>query len=101
MSEHKLLITDHALLRGLERFGGRTKLEGKIRRIVAFGKVLEKSSPLIELLNHNYKKAKHYMLAERIAVVVDNKVVTVYSAKISKKTGASLVKSRFEKARLK
>ena len=79
-----LYVSQHAVDRHAERFGGANsaksieKRTNSIRRVVAFGVEVEPKERLKMLLRNNCTKASYHLYRNIVAVVENNRVVTVY-----------------------
>lgn len=71
-------VSDHAVLRHLERTGGMEARHNRVRKLVAFGKEIYPRDRLRKLLNHNCQIDRYYLKDDLVAVVSNDTVVTVY-----------------------
>lgn len=76
-----LRVTDHAIIRRLERTNSRFHHEQKLLKIVAFGKVVAPKNKLRKLLNNEFREAAYYTDGSLVVVVSDKAVVTCYQWK--------------------
>jgi len=82
---NNIYITDHAKAKCIERFNISTKKTTHIRRveniileIVGCGVELKPKINVVKLINNNYKDARYFMFRNKIAVLDELRVVTVY-----------------------
>ncbi len=70
-------VSFHAKERYMERAG--IHVEREIRTIVEKGTIVYPTCPALALMNNRYEEATYYHYKGLIAVVVDDKVLTVFN----------------------
>jgi len=75
----ELKITDHCIMRYIERSNIIERHKKKIKRIVECGIRIKPKYSTIKLINNGFKDAEYYMFGGLVAVVVKRAVVTVFS----------------------
>lgn len=71
-------VSDHAIIRFLERTGDLSKKIKSIKDIVIKGKEIEPKRKIMKLLNNECKESKYYTNYNMVAVVESGRIVTVY-----------------------
>ena len=79
----EVTLSDHSIARYLERTGVINKYKNKITKIVEKGYKVRPKNNLKKLLNHKCQPAEYYKFQQFVAVVVNNKIITImnYSGK--------------------
>ncbi len=73
-----LFITDHAKKRAAQRFNRSKKIENLIRNIVVRGKEVFPKDRMHYLLKYGFKECEFYLHDNKIAVVENKRIITVY-----------------------
>ena len=71
-------VSDHAIIRYLERAGGYDAKANRIRSIIAFGAEIKPKNRLRKLLNNNFKHARYFHKNGLVVVLESGTAVTVY-----------------------